>query len=308
MTSSLHCFSSFPGCEGGVYQLLAVLLSACTLLACQNTPLPDSTMPDTALRDDLATVSRLKVFFGHQSVGQNVIDGLKDLAAANGVSSFRFVSADNMPGDGQGYFADTHIGENHYPIGKCEDFRRVVDRFRQNPPDVAFMKFCYSDIERDSDVQAIFARYCATMDSLKAALSAGADAVYLGGKRFGARHFAPNFSDEELAGAIELSHSRSTLVYVTVNTLIKESEMKEALDYVARLERMGADAVIVQDRGLMAMVKERLRIAVHASTQMGIHTADGAIWPTHDLAKWPFSLTRSEEDLECPDNRGVRYA
>jgi len=117
-----------------------------------------------------------------------------------------------------------------------------------------------------------------TVDSLKAALSAGADAVYLGGKRFGARQYASNFSDAELAGAIELSHSRSARVYVTVNTLIKEAEMKEALDYVARLERMRADAVIVQDRGLLTMIKEKLGISVHASTQMGIHTPDGAIW------------------------------
>ncbi len=117
-----------------------------------------------------------------------------------------------------------------------------------------------------------------TVDSLKAALSAGADAVYLGGKRFGARHFAPNFSDAELAGAIKLSHSRSARVYVTVNTLIKETELKEALDYVARLEKMGADAVIVQDRGLLTLIKENLGISVHASTQMGIHTADGAVW------------------------------
>ncbi len=117
-----------------------------------------------------------------------------------------------------------------------------------------------------------------SIDSLKAALSAGADAVYLGGKRFGARHFAPNFSDEEMAGAIDLAHSRSVHAYVTVNTLIKETEMKEALDYVARLQRMGADAVIVQDRGLLSSIKENLGIAVHASTQMGIHTADGALW------------------------------
>jgi len=117
-----------------------------------------------------------------------------------------------------------------------------------------------------------------TVDSLKAALSAGADAVYLGGKRFGARHFASNFSDAELAGAIGLSHSRSAKVYVTVNTLIKEAETREALDYVARLEKMGADAVIVQDRGLLSLIKENLGIAVHASTQMGIHTPDGALW------------------------------
>ncbi len=129
-------------------------------------------MPDTALHDDLAAVSRLKIFFGHQSVGQNVIDGLKALAAADGISSFRFVPADSLPGDGQGYFADARSGENRQPIAKCEDFHRIVGRLRPAPPEIAFMKFCYSDIERDSDVQEIFARYCATIDSLKASLPA----------------------------------------------------------------------------------------------------------------------------------------
>ncbi len=117
-----------------------------------------------------------------------------------------------------------------------------------------------------------------SLESLKAAILGGADAIYLGGKRFGARKFAQNFSDEELAGAVELAHSKRVRAYVTVNTLIKESELEDAVSYVGLLEDIGADAVIVQDRGLLRAIKENTRIPLHASTQMGIHTPEGARW------------------------------
>lgn len=117
-----------------------------------------------------------------------------------------------------------------------------------------------------------------SVESLKAALLGGADAIYLGGRRFGARRYAPNFSSEELAGAVELAHSRGARAYVTVNTLIKQSELGSALSYVQELEAMGADAVIVQDRGLASAVLKHAGIPVHASTQMGLHTPEGALW------------------------------
>ena len=115
-------------------------------------------------------------------------------------------------------------------------------------------------------------------EALKAAILGGADAIYLGGKRFGARRFADNFDPEEMAGAVDLAHSRGVRVYVTVNTLIKERELEQALSYVAEVQAMGADAVIVQDRGLARLVVEELGMPVHASTQMGIHTSEGALW------------------------------
>jgi len=115
-------------------------------------------------------------------------------------------------------------------------------------------------------------------EALKAAVAGGADAVYLGGKGFGARHFASNFDDRHLAGAVKLTHDRGMRTYVTVNTLIKESEMPAALSFVEMLDSIGADAVIVQDRGLLPLIKERFSIPVHASTQMGIHSAAGTEW------------------------------
>jgi len=140
-----------------------------------------------------------------------------------------------------------------------------------------------------------------SMDSFKAAVLGGADAVYLGGKRFGARRFAENFSEEEMSGAVDLAHSRGVKVYVTVNTLIKEGELEDALSYIALLKGMGVDAVIVQDRGLAAAIVDGGGMRVHASTQMGIHTPEGARWAEElglerviDVAV--VSATRDERD------------
>lgn len=117
-----------------------------------------------------------------------------------------------------------------------------------------------------------------TEEALRAAIAGGADAVYLGGKSFGARHFASNFSDRQLSGAIGLAHDHGLRTYVTVNTLIKETEMADALSFVGMLDDIGADAVIVQDRGLLPLIKERFSIPIHASTQMAIHSSAGVEW------------------------------
>ena len=117
-----------------------------------------------------------------------------------------------------------------------------------------------------------------SVESLKAAIAGGADAVYMGGKDFGARHFAGNFDDRQMAGAIRTLHDHGMKAYITVNTLIKETELESALSFVEMLDRMEADAVIVQDRGLMPLIKERFSIPIHASTQMGFHSLDGVRW------------------------------
>jgi putative protease len=115
-------------------------------------------------------------------------------------------------------------------------------------------------------------------EAFKAALAGGADAVYLGGRLFGARRFAPNFTDAELKCAVKLAHSKGVKVYATVNTLIKESELPLARDYLGLLDLIKVDAVIVQDRGLVRLIKESFGLDVHASTQMGIHSPDDAQW------------------------------
>lgn len=113
-------------------------------------------------------------------------------------------------------------------------------------------------------------------DALKAACAAGADAVYLGGRQFGARQFAANFSDDELEDAIRYAHLRGIQVFVTVNTLITESEIPHVLKYLVFLYRIGVDAVLVQDIGLLSLAHRLIPgLHLHASTQMGVHNVPG---------------------------------
>ena len=107
------------------------------------------------------------------------------------------------------------------------------------------------------------------MDSLKAAVMNGADAIYLGGKRFGARAFAGNFNDEEMISAIHFAHLYGVKIYVTVNTVVFESELEYVYNYCLFLHKTGVDALIVQDLGLMSLLKRRLpNLEIHASTQV----------------------------------------
>lgn len=113
-------------------------------------------------------------------------------------------------------------------------------------------------------------------ESLEAAVRAGADAVYLGGRAFGARANAKNFSNEELAQAVEYCHRRGVRVHVTVNTLLKDNELPDALGFVEFLCSLPVDAVLVQDLGLLALLRERAPgLPLHASTQMSLHTPAG---------------------------------
>ena len=107
------------------------------------------------------------------------------------------------------------------------------------------------------------------MDSLKAAVMNGADAIYLGGKRFGARAFAGNFNDEEMISAIHFAHLYGVKIYVTVNTVVFESELEDVYNYCLFLHKTGVDALIVQDLGLMSLLKRCLpNLEIHASTQV----------------------------------------
>ena len=116
-------------------------------------------------------------------------------------------------------------------------------------------------------------------ESFRAAIAAGADAVYLSGKRFGARKYAANFSDAEIREAVRLAHAHGIRVYVTLNTLIHDRELKGVADYLIRLYAAGVDAVLVQDIGVASLAREIVPdLALHASTQMTIHNADGVFW------------------------------
>lgn len=113
-------------------------------------------------------------------------------------------------------------------------------------------------------------------EALRAAVAAGADAVYLSGKRFGARRYAANFTDTEIEEAIRFSHSRGVKVYVTVNTLIHDRELASVAEYLIWLYATGADAVLIQDCGLAEIARSLVPgLSIHASTQMTVHNAPG---------------------------------
>lgn len=113
--------------------------------------------------------------------------------------------------------------------------------------------------------------------AFRAALAAGADAVYAGGPKFGARAFADNFTPEDLIRAIGEAHLFGRKFYLTVNTLLKDREMEELYDYLAPLYEAGLDAVIVQDMGVMEYVRQYFpQIDIHGSTQMTVTGAYGA--------------------------------
>ena len=114
-------------------------------------------------------------------------------------------------------------------------------------------------------------------ECLAAAVSAGADAVYLGGVRFGARAFAKNFDIDGIRAAVEYCHLHSVKLYVTVNTLLFDKEMEDALSFCAELYRIGVDAVICQDVGLISALGKYLPgLEIHASTQLSVHNTPGA--------------------------------
>ena len=115
--------------------------------------------------------------------------------------------------------------------------------------------------------------------ALKAAVAAGADAVYLGGRRFGARKFASNFDLPDLARAVDYAHLQGVNVYVTVNTLVREDEIPGLAEYLLCLYEMGADALLLQDLGAAYLAKSIVpELERHASTQMTIHNGEGVVW------------------------------
>lgn len=115
-----------------------------------------------------------------------------------------------------------------------------------------------------------------SLEILKGVIESGADAVYVGGSMFGARVYANNFTEEELLEAIDFAHLRGVKVYLTVNTLIKNSEFSKLYDYLLPYYKRGLDAVIVQDLGVVKAIHEYFpSMEIHTSTQMTVTGADG---------------------------------
>lgn len=117
-----------------------------------------------------------------------------------------------------------------------------------------------------------------SLDTLYAGINAGADAIYIGGTKFGARAYADNPDEYNLLQAIDYVHFNNRKIYLTVNTLIKNNEIEEQLyDYIYPLYKQGLDAVIVQDLGVFEFIRNNFRdLDIHASTQMAVSGVESA--------------------------------
>ena len=145
--------------------------------------------------------------------------------------------------------------------------------------------------------------------SLIAAFNAGADAVYLAGKQFGARAFANNFEEDELLQALDYAHLHGKKIYLTLNTLIKESEFSTIADYLTPYYNNGLDGIIIQDLGLIPFLKKEFPLLeLHASTQMTINNYRSAKWlkeqgicrivPSRELSLTELKEIKEKADIE----------
>lgn len=137
---------------------------------------------------------------------------------------------------------------------------------------------CYKRFGRDESMNKVeLLAPAGNEESLHAAVQSGTDAVYLGGSKFSARAYASNFDEESMEKVVDYCHLYGVKVYVTVNTLIKENEIEEALNYAALLYKIGVDALIIQDLGLISLIRKYVPgLELHASTQMTVHNGEGA--------------------------------
>ncbi len=147
------------------------------------------------------------------------------------------------------------------------------------------------------------------MECFYAAIGQGADAVYLGGKQFGARAYAGNFSDEEILTAIQTCHLLHKKLYMTVNTLLKEEEIHKLTDYLRPFYEAGLHGVIIQDFGVLRVLKESFpSLELHASTQMTLTGPNGCellkkhrvtrVVPARELSLEEIKRIKSETGLE----------
>ncbi len=146
-----------------------------------------------------------------------------------------------------------------------------------------------------------------SMDVLRTVAEAGADAVYLGGKRFNMRMLRPefNFSEEEMVQAVQYLHDRQKKIYVTINNLYYPSELDELADYLGRLAELQVDAFIVQDLAVAQICREKgLHIPLHASVQMGTNNAESAGW----LERNGFSRVILSRHLSLPEIEAIHRA
>ncbi len=146
-----------------------------------------------------------------------------------------------------------------------------------------------------------------TWEALEAAVNAGADAVYLGGKAFGARAYASNFDREEMKKAVYFCHMHHVRLYVTVNTLVDDKELPELEDYLVFLHNVGVDGIIVQDMGVIRAAQKLVPgLPLHASTQMTVTNSAGVRFAAeHGIVRVVPARELSLTDLKKASDTGL---
>lgn len=146
-----------------------------------------------------------------------------------------------------------------------------------------------------------------TWEALEAAVNAGADAIYLGGKAFGARAYASNFDREEMVRAVYFCHMHHVRLYVTVNTLVDDREMPELEDYLVFLHNVGIDGIIVQDLGVIRVAQKLVPgLPLHASTQMTVTNSAGVRFAAdHGIVRVVPARELSLSDLKKASETGL---
>lgn len=144
-------------------------------------------------------------------------------------------------------------------------------------------------------------------EALEVAVNAGADAVYMGGKAFGARQYASNFDREEMAKAVYFAHMHRVRIYITVNTLVDDSEMQELASYLLFLNNVGVDGIIVQDLGVIRLAKQIVPdLPLHASTQMTVTNSGGVDFAVEaGMERTVVARELSLEEIKAACSRGT---
>ncbi len=115
----------------------------------------------------LQVIGTKNIYFGHRSVGENIISGLKELISSNKVDNFNLNKVKDLNFNGNFYFADSHIGQNGNPVSKVDEFIKTVDKLSSNDLNIAIMKFCYADIISTTDIESVFDYYVNSIETLK---------------------------------------------------------------------------------------------------------------------------------------------
>ncbi len=128
----------------------------------------DINVMQESVKEDIGSVANAKVFFGHQSVGQNIVDGLSEIVKETGDTSLHILDIHENKRLPAFYFAHTKVGKNRMPETKCVDFSQIIEnKLAADGLQYAFLKFCFVDITAKTDIAEVFDRYWQTIDSLK---------------------------------------------------------------------------------------------------------------------------------------------